>query len=189
MKPIFTALSFVIVFASCQKQNGDVAIDPTKKYTRTLNLSDQIVKTSVSNNTLHMDYYESANLLVDASVYHRTWALHLKEYYFKSQLSPFHFQSMSEDNTITNDWVADNLNNVSRKTVKDTSIDGKAYVKVSVNRVVNFFNTYNSAQEAVDMQNKLLQSQSDSVIFSSFYYYNGITSLTDSSSAKLTYTK
>src|SRR5947209_7512910 len=108
MKPIITALSFVIVFASCQKQNGDVAIDPTKKYTRTLNLSDQVVKTSVSNNTLHMDYYESANLLVDASVYHRTWALHLKEYYFKSQLSPFHFQSLSEDNTVTNDWVADN---------------------------------------------------------------------------------
>lgn len=189
MRHLIPAALFALAMVSCQKQNNEATIDPTKKYTRTLNLADQIVKTSVDNNVLHMDYYENANLLVDANTYHLTWALHLKEYFNKSQLAAYHFTSLSEDNTYAYDWVADNLNNVSRKTVKDTSIDGKAFVKVTVNRVLNFANTFGSNQEAINMQNKLLQSQTDSVTFSSFYYYKGITSLSDSSSAKLTYVK
>lgn len=189
MRYLITAFVILMVMASCQKPSGEITIDPTKKYTRTLNVNGQIVRTSVQNDTLHMDYYESADLLIDPAVYHRTWALHLKEYYNKSQLAPYHFVSLSEDNTYAYDWVSDNLNNVTRKTVKDTSIDGKAYVKVSVNRVMNFFNAFSSPQEAINMQNKLLQSQSDSVIFASYYYYNGVTSLADSSSARLIYTK
>jgi hypothetical protein len=188
MRRLITALITIAALVSCQKQTED-NIDPTKKYTRTLNVSDQIVQTSVSGNVLHMDYYERASLLVDPATYKKTWALHLKEYFSKSQLANYHFTSVTEDNVPAYDWVADNLNNVTRKTVKDTSVGGKPFVKVAVDRVLNFSGTFDTPQQALDMQNKLLQTKADSITFASYYYYKGVTSLADSSSARLTYTK
>jgi hypothetical protein len=189
MKHLITALITIAAITSCQKPNADDRIDPNKKYTRTLNFSDQVVKTSVDGSTLHMDYYERASLLIDPGVYKKTWALHLKEGFAGTQLAPYHFTSVTEDNTTAFDWVADNLNNVSRKTVTDTSVDGQKFKKVSVDRVLNFVGNFSNQQQALDMQNKLLQTQTDYITFSSYYYSNGVTSLADSASAKLTYIK
>ena len=89
------------------------------------------------------------------------------------------------------DFVSRNLNNVhsSQKSAVDTTVDGKKYVKVKLARTFKFRNTLASNQAALDKQNALLQTTTDSVKLSSFYYYSGVFSAPNVKNVRLLYTK
>jgi hypothetical protein len=196
MRQILTFALLMLVVASCSKQSKDdetsPPIDPAKKYTINYDLNNQIVVTSVTNNTLNLDYHEQVNFIVDPSEYGRLWALILTEDFSKANLKGLHFSALNEEGTYATDWVSQNLNNVhsSQKTTIDTTIGGKAYKKIKVTRIFKFISPFASQQAAIDKQNDLVaNAKNDSVGFSTSYYYSGVYSLPNTGAAKIVYTK
>lgn len=196
MRQILAFPLVVLALVSCSKKSStdetSPPIDPGKKYTINYDLSNQIVKTSVNNNTLNLDYYEQVNFIVDPSEYGRLWALILTEDFSKTNLNGLHFSALNEEGTYATDWVSQNLNNVhsSQKTTIDTTINGKTYKKIKVSRVFKYISSFANQQAAIDKQNDLIaNAKNDSVGFSTSYYYSGVYSLPNTGSAKIVYTK
>jgi hypothetical protein len=197
MRQTLTFALLMLTIASCSKQsskddNTTPPIDPAKKYTINYDLNDQIVKTSVTNNTLNLDYYEQVNFIVDPSEYGRLWALILTEDITKSNLKGLHFSALNEEGTYATDWVSQNLNNVhsSQKITIDTTIGDKTYKKIKISRIFKFISPFTNQQAAIDKQNDLItNAKNDSVSFSTSYYYSGVYSLPNNGSTKIVYTK
>jgi hypothetical protein len=192
MKQALVLSLLVLSFASCKKSGNDTPpIDPNKQYTIIYDVADQTVKTSVVNDTINLDFQEKINFLVDPTEYTYSWAQFLEEDFTKSYLNNLHFALLSDENVMAVDFVSRNLNNVhpSQKSAVETTVNGKKYVKVQLARTFKFRNILASNQEAINKQNQLLQTTTDSVKFSSFYYYNGVFSAANLKTVRLFYTK
>lgn len=194
MKRFLTFALLITIISSCSKSTADNTtppIDPSKTYSIDFDLNNQIVMTSVTNNTLNLDYYEQVDFIVDPVEYGRLWALILVEDFSKSNLKDLHFSALSNENVYATDWVSQNLNNVhpSQKTVIDTTIGGKGYKKIKIARLFKFISPFSTQQDAINKQNSLLQTTQDSVTFSSSYYYSGVYSKPKTAGAKLIYKK
>jgi len=183
----------ISIFASCSKESGDKTppIDPNKQYTIVYDVANQVVKTSVINDTINLDFEERINFLVDPTEYTYSWAQFLEEDFSRTYLSGLHFALLSDENVMAVDFVSRNLNNVhpSQKSAVDTTVDGKKYVKVKLARTFKFRNILSSNQEAINKQTQLLQTTTDSVKLSSFYYYSGIFSAPNIKTVRLLYTQ
>lgn len=194
MKQFFTPALALLILVSCQKPSTVIQtppLDPAKQYTINYDMNDQVVKTSVGHDTLFLDYYESVNFLVDPVEYKYSWALGLQQDFSKSSLANLHFSALAENGNYAYDWVTQNFNNLheTQKVVVDTTVNGKKYTKVKLSRVFYFLSFLESPQAAIDKQNALWQNKTDAVSFSSYYFYNGITSLPNKATATITYVK
>jgi hypothetical protein len=191
MKRIILPL-FVLALASCTKPSIDVQIDPNKAYTIKYKTDDQVVKTRVSNDTLHLDFNQKINFLLDPKEFSNTWALHLIQDFSKSYLNNLHFDAIAiAAGVYAHDWVPINLNDVAegQKSTSKVTFEGKEYVQVTLNRVFEFYNKLSSHQAALDQQNALLQTTSDVVTYKAFYSYNNVYSLSNDGNFKIVYTK
>lgn len=188
-KIIFSIL--ILALVGCTKQSGNVTvpIDPTKQYTIKYDLNDQIVKTSVTKDTLNLSFFQKINFLVDPNEFSRSWALHVKQDFSKSYLSNLHYFAFAQSNVYAYDWIAESFNDMhpTQKSVSDTVVNGTKYKKVTLQRTFLFFNVLPNAEAAIDAQNVLSQTKNDSVTFSSFYYFNDVFSLPNVKTVKLTY--
>lgn len=193
MKQVITGALFILFLAGCKKESGDNTppIDPSKQYSINFELTDQTVKTRVTNDTLHLDMYEKLSFLVDPVEYNYSWALHMIEDLSQSYLNNLHYSCLSQLNVYAYDFRSDNLNHVhtTQKSVSDTTINGKKYVKVLLQRTIMFFSVHADNQAAIAKQNELLSAQNQTVTFSSFYVYNDVESVPSKTTAKVVYTK
>jgi hypothetical protein len=192
MKYFLSVSLFILILAGCTKQNAtDVPIDPNNPYTIKFDVNDQVVKTTVDNDTLRLDFSQVISFLVDPTEYQRSWALHLTQDFSNSYLNNLHFKALANEAGVATDWVPINLNDVhpSQKTASDTTVDGKKYVKVTLSRVFKFYSPMGTQQAATDKQNSLLQTTNQTVTYASFYSYNSVYSLANTKVVKIVYTK
>jgi len=138
----------------------------------TFRVGPQPVKSSVTGSKLTLVYNENVNLLFSLTAYQHTSAVHLHEDFSQSMLAGFDFTTVAEGGNITLNWVDDNLNNVILKSVADTMINSKQWVRINVHRVFTFYKAYSSSQDALDQQAAFVKKTSDMVMFNSYCYYN-----------------
>ena len=191
MRKILVGLT-ILAFTSCVRQkNNDVQFDPNKAYTVKYQTDAQIVKTSVSNDTLHLDLYQKVGLLVDPYDYSHTWALCLIQDFSNSYLKDLHFDTPSNSTSsgYVHDWIPINLNDVApdQKTTANVTVNGKQYVLVTITRLFKFYNILASNQAAVTKQNELLQAKGDYVKYKAFYSFNNVYSVSNDSDVNLVY--
>lgn len=191
MKKMLSLLLMIIIYSSCAKPAKETPpIDPAKTYTIRYNTADQVVKTSVRNDTLHLDFYQKINFLLDPTEAGYTWSLDLIQDFSKSYLKDLHFNAIANSAGYAHDWVPIDLNTVApgQKTVSSVTVDGKKYTQVTLNRVFEFYNKMGTQQAALNQQNALLQNTSDVVIYKAFYAYNNVYSLSNDGTFKIVYT-
>jgi len=191
MKRYLSIALLTLILSACTKNNKEVPIDPNNAYTIKFDVKDQVVKTTVDKDTLRLDFNQVVNFLVDPTEYQRSWALHLTQDFSHSYLNGLHFTALANSAGVATDWVPINLNDVhpSQKTTSDTTVDGKKYVKVTISRLFKFVSVLSSNQAAIDKQNALVQDQSQTVAYASFYSYNSVYSLANNNVSKIVYTK
>jgi hypothetical protein len=149
----------------------------------------QVVTTSVSGTNLILTYSENADLLFTAEAYQKTSAVHLTDDFKNTLLTGFDFTTVAEAGNTTLNWVDDNLNNITQKTVKDTVINKVNMVKINVHRKFTFFRVYASNAIAINEQNIFISRKDDVIAFTSYCYYNQKNYQAVSSSAKVGYVK
>lgn len=191
MKRILSIALVTIIFSACTKNSKEVPIDPNNPYTIKFDVSDQVVKTTVDQDTLRLDFNQVVNFLVDPTEYQRSWALHLTQDFSNSYLNGLHFTALANSAGVATDWVPINLNDVhpSQKTTSETTVNGTKYIKVTITRLFKFVSVLSSNQAAIDKQNALVQDKNQSVAYSAFYSYNNVYSLPNNNVAKIVYTK
>lgn len=191
MKRILSIALITIIFSACTKNSKEVPIDPNNPYTIKFDVSDQVVKTTVDQDTLRLDFNQVVNFLVDPTEYQRSWALHLTQDFSNSYLNGLHFTALANSAGVATDWVPINLNDVhpSQKTTSETTVNGTKYIKVTITRLFKFVSVLSSNQAAIDKQNALVQDKNQSVAYSAFYSYNSVYSLPNNNVAKIVYTK
>jgi hypothetical protein len=191
MKRILSIALVTIIFSACTKNSKEVPIDPNNPYTIKFDVSDQVVKTTVDQDTLRLDFNQVVNFLVDPTEYQRSWALHLTQDFSNSYLKGLHFTALANSAGVATDWVPINLNDVhpSQKTTSETTVNGTKYIKVTITRLFKFVSVLSSNQAAIDKQNALVQDKNQSVAYSAFYSYNSVYSLPNNNVAKIVYTK
>lgn len=189
MKKLIPAL-LVIALVGCSKSKQEPVFEPNRAYAMKYQPDDQIVKTKVSGDTLRLDLYENVNLLVDPNDYSGSWALIIEENFTKSYLKGLHFKALATPSGYANDWVPANTNDAApgQKTVSTVTVEGKKYVKVSIQRVFEFYNVL-GAQAAVNQQNVLLGTTTDNIGYKTYYMYSGGYSLSNDANLKVVYTK
>jgi len=190
MKQLIPALLALTVF-SCSKPKQDPVFVPNRAYAMKYQSDDQVVKTRTNGDTLHMDFYENVNLLVDQSDYSGSWALIIQEDFTNSFLNKLDFNALASPAGYAHNWIPANTNDVAagQKTVSNVTVDGKKYVKVTIARVIEFYSILNSSQAAIDKQNALLQTTTENVGYKTYYMYNGGYSLSNDATLKIAYTK
>lgn len=86
-------------------------------------------------------------------------------------------------------WVDDNLNNITQKTIKDTVINKVNMVEINVRRQFTFFRVYASNAIAINEQAIFINRTDDVITFTSYCYYNQKNYQAVSNSAKVAYVK
>jgi hypothetical protein len=190
MKQLIPAL-LVIAIVGCTKPKQEPVFEPNRAYAMKYQLDDQIVKTRISGDTLHLDFYENVNLLVDPNDYSGSWALLIEEDFTKSYLNNLDYYAQATPTVYAHNWVPSNTNDVApgQKTVSNVTVDGKKYVKVTIARVFEFYNVMSSTQTAINQQNVLLSTTTDNIGYKTYYMYNGGYSLSNDANLKVVYTK
>jgi len=209
MKLFFTLIFAAILFSGCTKNNdvapqnnnnnnstGTTLPDPASGLSHDdsihmpkFNINRQIVKTSVSGSKLNLVFNENVDILFAAEAYQKISAIHLTEDFKTTLLNGFDFSTVAEGGNTTLNWVDDNLNNVILKKVTDTVIRNVNMVKINVNRPFTFFKSYSSNKDAVNAQAAFISKTDDTVVFTSYSYYNQKNYLPQSEAALLLYTK
>jgi len=216
MRHIFILALLSVVFAGCSK-SGDVTPtgnkssgdasktsgtpsqtppDTTPKLTHddsihmvSFKLSAQTVKTSVSGSKLILVFNENVDLLFSQEGYMKISAVHLTEGFGKTMLAGIDYTTVAEGGNTTYDWVDDNLNNVTQKTVADTVINKVKMVKINVHRPFTFTKQYASNKDALSGQAQFIGKTNDTVTFSSYSYYNEKNYQPRTTAAVLVYTE
>jgi hypothetical protein len=204
MKIIVLTFFAAILFAGCKKAGVSpvdstqttAVSDSTQKaaadnqlHQPVFSVASQLIKTSVSNQTLTLVFNENVTITLTAAGYNQTSAIHLSEDFYNTMLSSFDYTTVNENGQVTPDWVDDNLNNVTSKTVTYTVVNNINMVNITVNRQFTFFRTYASNQTAVNEQNIFLSDTGDQITFTSYCYYNQKNYPLYSVNAKVVYTK
>jgi hypothetical protein len=183
----------VFAFASCKKSS----VSPTNPkpvdtdaliHEIKFSAPSQFAATSVSGTKLTVIYYENVSLLVPAEGLNLSYSIHLKEYFSSSILVNFNFTTEDAYGDVTYDWVDDNLNNVTAKTEKDTTISGVKNTEITVQRPFTFARTYTTSQAAILGEDSLLNRKSDKILFASYVYFTK-TYPADSTASALYYVK
>lgn len=205
MKVFFTLIFAAILFSACTK-NNDVTPQTNNNNKVTtppdatsvlshddsihipkFNINRQIVKTSVSGSKLTLVFNENVDILFTPEASQKISAIHLKEDFKTTLLNGLEFTTVAEGGNTTLNWVDDNLNNVILKKITDTVVNSVKMVKINVNRPFTFFKTYPSNKDALNAQAFFISKTDDTVVFTSFSYYNQKNYLPQSEAALLVY--
>jgi len=192
MTKVFACAALSVLIASCQKNPADTPpIDPGKQYSINVEAPDQIVRTKVEGNILKLDHHEKVHLLVDPVEFGRSWSLALEEDWSGTNLHNLDYTTMNEFGTYAHNWRPGNVNNLhpSQKTVIDTTVGGKRYKKLKIERIIHFYKEFPSQQAATDKQNQLTTVTNEVAKFKGYYTYNGVSSLPNLGNGKLVYVK
>lgn len=191
MRQFFTLTLLVLAFTSCRKSDVQEPLDPNKQYTIKFDLTDQIAQTRVGNDTLYLDFTQKINLLTDPSEYGHSWALYLSQDFSKSFLNNLHYSALAKSNIWANDWVTLNLNELHPTQISATNVtvDNRKYVRVTITRLFKFYSVLANQQAAIDKQNALIQTNTETVTYSSYYSYNDVFSLPNVNTSKIVYTR
>ncbi|WP_419800849.1 lipoprotein [Mucilaginibacter sp.] len=195
MKKLLLFAFAAATLASCQKSgiegNPSSSTVSTENYTAlNIKTSTQVVKVAVDANVLNLIYNEDVTLIADSGKLNSNWAIHLKEDFTGTQLADYHYNSMTKFGVNAADWVDDNLNNVIIRSSKDTLINNKLFVKKRIVRTFVYKQSYNSAAEAVKVQNRLINT-TDIIAFTAYFASIEMadTHSNSSNTAKLIYVK
>lgn len=131
----------------------------------------QFAAVSVSGTQLNVTYYENVVLLIPKRGVTLSYAIHLKEDFSFSALSNYQFGTYDASGDITHDWIDDNLNDVTAKTEKDTTINDTLTEKITVQRPFLFSKNYTTSQAAIAGRDSLLARTKDNIVFSSYIYF------------------
>jgi hypothetical protein len=202
---ILPAILSAMIFASCSKKTDVTIANPvvtatTAKDTSTIstdnlihtivfNMGLQVVKTSVTNQTLTLQFNENVNMYITADGLGQSYSIHLFENFQQSQLAGLDFTTVNQSGVPTLDWVDDNLNNVILKTVSDTLVNNVPIKKINVSRPFTFTKTFDSNQSAINQQNTLLNQYNDKVSYKAYCYFNQKTYVADSVSVNMVYVR
>ncbi len=148
----------------------------------------QYLAVSVSGTKLTIIYYENVTLLIPAQGANLSFAIHLQEDFSNSYLATLHYTTVDAYGDVDHDWVDDNLNNVTAKTVKDTTIAGAKTTKITVQRPFIFSKDYETNQAAVLGEDSIMNRKTDKIGFASFVYFTKTYPAT-STSSQLYYVK
>jgi hypothetical protein len=174
---LMVVISGPVLLGGCKKNNVTInnktTAGDTTQYKIGFNLSKQVVQTSISKDTLTLNYIENAKILVLPANYNNSWSIFLIEDFSKSQLTNFNYYTWV-NGVATYDWSDSNLNDVTYKVVTDTIINKENFVQIQVFREFISVNVYPTAQEAVNEQNKLLNTTTDLMGFSAYFDYEKI---------------
>jgi hypothetical protein len=140
-------------------------------HTISFNAPAQFAAVSVSGTQLNITYYENVTLFIPKEGAILSYAIHLKEDFSLSALVNYQFETYDAYGDITQDWVDDNLNNVTAKTEKDTTINDTLKEKITVQRPFLFSRNYTTSQAAIAGQDSLLARTKDNIVFSSYVYF------------------
>jgi len=206
MKLFFTLIFAAVILAGCSKKGdvtpqnnnntstGTIPPDATSVLSHDdsihmpkFNINPQMVKTSVSGTKLTLIFNENVDILFTAEAYQKISAIHLQEDFTTTLLNGFDFTTVAEGGNTTENWVDDNLNNVILKKITDTVVNSVKMVKINVNRPFTFFKSYASNKDATDAQAVFISKKDDTVVFTSFSYYNQKNYLSQSEAALLVY--
>jgi hypothetical protein len=201
MKKYFTCIFIITALYSCKKSNivpevakgangtnTDASTSPATATVK-LDISDQIVNTRVSNDTLYLNYTETVNLVLNSDDYQKSSAVHFKEDFTKSGLANFNFTTVNKDNQVATNYLEDNLNNVAIKSASTSTVNGKKVTKLVLERAIIFSKAYKQHDLAVEAQNDILKLTNDVIGFSSYYYMDGKNSEATSFTANVLYRK
>jgi hypothetical protein len=183
------------IFAGCSKSG----VGPATKTTKPIDTDalihsikfvapNQYSAVSVSGTKLTIIYYENVTLLIPAEGATLSYAIHLEQYFTNSGLANFDYTTVDAYGDVDHDWVDDNLNNVTAKTVTDTTVAGVKTTKITVQRPFIFSRTYTTSQAATMGEDSILSRQTDKIDFASYVYFTK-TYPADSTTAQLYYVK
>lgn len=131
----------------------------------------QLVTMSVADVKLTMIYYENVDVLIPKEGYTLSFALHLTEDFSRSSLAKLDYTTVDGAGNVDFDWVDDNLNNVTDKTVSDTTVNSIAMKKINVKRQFTFTETFADNKGAVAKQDSLYKLQNETIGFSSYVFF------------------
>lgn len=191
MKYLIPILFVFFVLTSCKKSNDIISAGKgTKTITKsnkplpsapidtdafihqiTFSAPFQLVVMSVADAKLTMVYYENIDVLIPADGYAFSYALHLTEDFSHSSLAKLDYTTINEVGDVNLDWVDDNLNNVTDKTVSDTTVNNIAMKKIRVNRQFTFTEDFADNKVAIAKQDSLYKLQHETISFSSYVYF------------------
>jgi len=172
---IIVAILF-FAFSSCHKKG--VAPATTSKvdtdaiiHSITLMAPPQYVLTSVVGDTLEMTYYENVRLSISDAGFTYSYAIHLIEDFSNTSLAKVNYITYDEAGNINYDYVDDNLNDVSAKSIKDTTIAGVASKIITVQRPFIFKKPYATNQAATMGQDSIDAVTTQNMNFHSYVYF------------------
>lgn len=178
MKQIKFILPIIVLFitiAGCKKGSQSTpktAID-TNLFIHQISFAapTQYTGITVNNNTVSLIYNENVNIFLPKQGYELSYAVHLKEDFTNTALASFTFTTVDSEGDVTTNWVDDNLNNITAKTVKDTTVNNLPMAEITVKRPFTFTKTYPDHQSALNEQTYLSKLISDKIDFSSYVYF------------------
>ena len=176
LRYILPILAFFIAVTGCNKAANESS--PAKPVDTDLFIHQisfaaptQYTGVNVTGNIVSLVYNENVNIFLPKEGYELSYAVHLKEDFSSSALESFTFTTPDAQGTVTTNWVDDNLNEIASKTVKDTTLNNVAMVKITVKRPFNFTKTFANNQAALDEQDYLSKLLSDKINFSSYVFF------------------
>jgi hypothetical protein len=175
-KYIIIAITLFFAFSSCGKKSVKPSTASTVDtdaiiHSVTLQSPAQYVLTSVVGDTLEMTYYENVKLSISDQGYTLSYAIHLIEDFSNTSLAKVNYITYDEAGDINYDYVDDNLNDVSAKSVKDTIIGGVASKVITVQRPFIFKKPYATNQAAIMGQDSIDAVTTQNMNFHSYVYF------------------
>jgi len=153
----------------------------------TINNANQIVKVSLNNKTLTMNYYENINLLIRKDSLAKSYSIIFNEDFKSTQLGKYNYTIVGKGGTVTTNYAESNLNNVTISGTKDTTMNSVVYTKISFNRNFIFTGTFNTSTEAGAQYDYLINNK-ETIYFSTYMNTTTGVSTTVKSGTPLVYT-
>jgi len=176
IKYIIPVIILFFAFSSCGKKGVKPSTTTTIDtnaiiHSVTLQAPAQYVLTSVVGDTLEMIYYENVKLSISNAGFTYSYAIHLIEDFSNTSLYNVNYITYDEAGDINYDYVDDNLNDVSAKSVKDTTIAGVASKLITVQRPFIFKKPYATNQAATMGQDSIDAVTNQNMNFHSYVYF------------------
>jgi len=175
MKRLVFLLPVMIAFASCNNKGTLKPTTPTDSatlvHTVKILTAPQSTKISLKDSTLTFAFTEDVSMLLTPTGYSESYAVHITQDFTHSALNQLNYTTINDGSSYY-DYLDDNMNNLSGRTISDTTINNVAYKKLHLIRVINFVKTYANSQLAINAQTAIINTHTDLVTFSSYVFYD-----------------
>jgi hypothetical protein len=184
-KIILPAILLVSGLSSCRKDvvkinqggttidNGTSVVISEDELLRkiTINIPAQQVKTSINGSDLILVYKEDISSVLDPKGYDLSYSIRLNEDFSSSALYKLDYTVPAPNGSYTSGWHGNDLKVLTEVTKTETVVNGKTMVNLRLLRYFTFTRHFNTAQEAVNQQNVLLNTKTDVVKFTAYVVF------------------